>query len=173
MFFKFLKNLCKKNNPPIEEEAQLSAGTTENVSTETVESEDDTNLGQTTQPKESPNFFVLLDNGHAKSTAGKRSPMLPNGERFYEWEFNRDIVKRISEGLDKLNIKYHILVPEVEKDVSLSERAKRANEYCKEYGTKNCFFISVHSNAYGDGSKWESPKGWGVWTTVGITKSDD
>lgn len=119
------------------------------------------------------NFHVLLDNGHAKSTAGKRSPKLPNGERFYEWEFNRDIVKRITKGLDNLGIKYHVLVPETEKDIALTERANRANEYCKKYGTKNCMMISVHSNAFGSGDKWEDPGRWSVWTTVGVTKSDE
>ena len=119
------------------------------------------------------NFYVLLDNGHAKSTPGKRSPLLADGNRFYEWEFNRDIVSRIAEGLDALGIKYHILVPEVEKDVALSERANRANEYCKKYGTKNCMMISVHSNALGNGNDWQSAGKWSVWTTVGVTKSDE
>lgn len=118
-------------------------------------------------------LVVLLDNGHAKSTSGKRSPLRDDGTRFYEWEFNRDVVKRIASGLDKLGIKYHILVPENDKDIALTERANRANKYCKEYGTKNCFFISVHSNAFGDGKKWETPGGWSVWTTVGGTKSDE
>ena len=119
------------------------------------------------------NFVVLLDNGHAKSTAGKRSPKLDDGTIFYEWEFNRDIVNRIAKGLDKLGIKYHVLVPETEKDIALTTRANRANEYCKKYGTKNCFFISVHSNAFGDGKSWTDPGKWSVWTTVGVTTSDD
>lgn len=125
------------------------------------------------KPYEGVNFVILLDNGHAKSTPGKRSPKLPNGKQFFEWEFNRDVVKRIAAGLEKLGIKYHILVPENDKDISLTTRANRANEYCKKYGTKNCFFISVHSNAYGDGSTWTDPGKWSVWTTVGVTKSDE
>ena len=119
------------------------------------------------------NFVVLLDNGHAKSTPGKRSPKLDDGRIFYEWEFNRDVVARIADGLTKLGIKHHILVPEIETDVALSERANRANKYCKQYGTKNCFFISVHSNAFGKEGKWEDPGRWSVWTTVGVTKSDE
>ena len=63
----------------------------------------------TKKPYGDKKFYVLLDNGHAKSTPGKCSPKLPNGERFYEWEFNRDVVKRIAVGLEKLGIKYHIL----------------------------------------------------------------
>ena len=122
---------------------------------------------------ENVDFYVLLDNGHAKSTAGKRSPLLDDGSRFYEWEFNRDVVKRIAKQLDKLKIKYHILVPEDDKDIALTTRANRANEYCKKYGKNKCLFISVHSNAYGKGDKWEDPGRWSVWTTVGVTKSDE
>ena len=118
-------------------------------------------------------FVVLLDNGHAKSTPGKRSPLFPDGKtRFFEYEFNRDVVARIAKKLDGVGIKYHILVPEVDEDVALSKRAARANEYCNKYGISNCFFISVHSNALGDGKEWKDAGKWSVWTTVGYTKSD-
>jgi N-acetylmuramoyl-L-alanine amidase len=171
--FDFLKNLFGSHGtgitsaPGETSAAQESHTETVNITsgnTQTVETMD--------TEYRNKNFFVLLDNGHAKSTPGKRSPKLPNGERFYEWEFNRDVVSRIASGLDKLGIKYHILVPETDKDIALSERARRANEYCEKYGTKNCLFISVHSNALGNGDKWESAGKWSVWTTVGVTKSD-
>ena len=117
-------------------------------------------------------LVILLDNGHASSTPGKRSPKLPDGRQFFEYEFNRDVVRRIARRLTDMGIKNYILVPEVDKDVALTTRANRANEYCKKYGTKNCLFISVHSNALGDGSKWMDAGKWSVWTTVGVTKSD-
>lgn len=123
------------------------------------------------KPYEGINFHVLLDNGHASSTAGKRQ-LLENGEYFFEWEFNRDIVRRIALRLDSLGIPYEILVPETEKDIALTDRAARANSYCTKYGKDNCFFISVHSNAYGDGKTFTDAKGWSVWTTKGATKSD-
>lgn len=123
------------------------------------------------KPYEGINFHVLLDNGHASSTPGKRQ-QLENGKYFYEWEFNRDIVRRIALRLDDLGIPYEILVPERDKDVSLSDRAARANSCCSKYGKENCFFISVHSNAYGDGVNFSSAKGWSVWTTKGNTSSD-
>lgn len=123
-----------------------------------------------TKPKSKMVF--LLDNGHAKSTPGKRSPKFEDGSQFFEYEFNRDIVKRIAKKLDVLGIKYHILVPEVETDVALSVRANRANEYVKKYGKDNCLFISVHANAAGRGD-WMNARGWAVYTTRGKTKSDD
>ena len=116
-------------------------------------------------------MVVLLDNGHAKCTCGKRSPKFEDGRQFFEYEFNRDIVKRISQKLEDSNIKYEIITPEIDEDVRLSVRANRANEYCKKYGAKNCLFISVHANA-GANSGWGSGRGWSVYTTKGVTKSD-
>lgn len=117
-------------------------------------------------------FVVLLDNGHARSTPGKRSPKWEDGTRFYEYEFSRDVVKRISEKLKELNIRYEIITPEVDYDVPLTTRAKRANVFCDKYGKDNCLFISVHANAAGSKDKWLNGRGWSVWTTVGKTQSD-
>lgn len=117
-------------------------------------------------------MVILLDNGHAKSTPGKRSPKFEDGYQFFEYEFNRDIVKRIAKKLDILGIKYHILVPEIDRDIALSTRAARANQYCDRYGKENCLFISVHANAAGNGS-WMNGRGWSIYTTKGKTKSDE
>lgn len=117
-------------------------------------------------------MVILLDNGHASSTPGKRSPEFDDGYILREYEFNRDIVRRISERLEDLGIKYHILVPEVDEDVKLTVRASRANAYCDEYGKTNCLLISVHANAAGNGG-WMNARGWSVYTTVGKTASDD
>ena len=37
-------------------------------------------------------LYILLDNGHGSNTPGKRSPRLPNGKQFFEWEFCREVV---------------------------------------------------------------------------------
>ena len=123
------------------------------------------------KPFEGVNLHVLLDNGHASSTAGKRQ-LLEDGSYFFEYQFNRDVVQRIARKLDNLGIPYEILVPEVDDDIALSTRAARANSFCSKYGTNNCIFISVHSNACGDGKTFTTAKGWSVWTTKGLTKSD-
>lgn len=107
--------------------------------------------------------IVLLDNGHGKETAGKRSPVWSDGSQLFEWEFNRDIVCRIVEKLQADGIPYRVLVPE-ENDVSLTERAKRANEYAKEFNGK-AYVLSIHANA-GGGTGWE------VYTSPGQTPSD-
>ena len=110
------------------------------------------------------NRLILLDNGHGKETAGKRSPVLQDGSQLFEYEFNRDIVRRITLELDKEKIAYVILVPEL-KDISLAERVKRANAHHVECGKHTCL-ISVHANA-GGGTGFE------VFTSVGQTKSDE
>lgn len=116
--------------------------------------------------------IIILDNGHAKSTPGKCSPLFEDGTRFYEYEFSRDIVKRIANKLEELGIKYYIIVPEIEEDIALSKRANRANKICEQFGANKCMLISVHANAAGMGDKWMSARGWSVWTTRGVTKSD-
>ena len=108
-------------------------------------------------------FIPILDNGHGIDTAGKRSPVWDDGTQLFEWEFNRDIVKRVSSMLEAEGIQYRILVPET-KDVSLSARCKRANAIYSETSGK-CFLISVHANA-GGGTGWEA------YTSVGQTKAD-
>ena len=107
---------------------------------------------------------VILDPGHGIETLGKRSPKWPDGSQLFEYEFNRDIVNRIAEDLERSGIKCVILVPE-KNDISLSERVKRANKIWKNTG-KKCFGISIHANA-GGGTGFE------VYTSVGKTKSDD
>ena len=116
-------------------------------------------------------LYILLDNGHGNTTPGKRSPKLPNGEQFFEWEFCREVVnllyKRLQEYEEFTPIK---ITPEL-TDISLSTRVKRINQYCKKYGSSNCIMISVHVNAAGNGS-WMNARGWSAWTTRGKTISD-
>lgn len=109
------------------------------------------------------NPIVILDNGHGKETAVKRSPVWADGSQLFEYEFNRDIVRRIAEKLEAENIPYRILVPE-ENDIGLSERARRANAIAKENGGK-AYVLSIHANA-GGGTGWE------VWTSPGQTAAD-
>lgn len=109
-------------------------------------------------------IIPILDNGHGENTPGKRSPQF-GGDLpiLYEWEFNRDIVKRIAIMCTNVGIKYRVLVPE-DNDVSLQARCERANRIYNETGGK-CFLLSIHANA-GGGTGWE------CYTTKGKTKSD-
>ena len=95
---------------------------------------------------------VILDNGHGRETQGKRSPVWSDGKQLFEWEFNRDVIRRIAAILETEEITYKILVPE-NSDVSLTERCRRANLIYSQYD-KQAFLISVHANA-GGGTGWE------------------
>lgn len=105
----------------------------------------------------------ILDNGHGFGTPGKRSPKWADGLVFYEWEFNRDIVRRLQFMLAHAGIEWRLLVPETE-DISLPERCRRANEIHNLTGKRSVLF-SIHANA-GGGTGWEA------FTSVGQTEAD-
>lgn len=109
-----------------------------------------------TQPKQ--RYLWCLDNGHGKLTAGKRSPKLREGKRFFEYEFNRIIVKGIIKELKKHNILHYNVVPEVSVDNFLKGRVLRANNISSDVPK---IFLSVHSNA-GPGT-WTSATGLETW----------
>ena len=114
------------------------------------------------------NLYVILDNGHGEDTPGKRSP----DGKFREYKYARVIVQMLAEELEKLSIPYCILVPEI-KDISLSERVKRANKIHNEQhkNGKTVILLSIHCNAAGNG-EWKNARGWSAWTSRGVTESD-
>jgi len=97
----------------------------------------------------------ILDNGHGENTPGKRSLQLPDGRQLLEYRFNREVVQRMIALLKDKNLKYHLLVPE-EIDIPLNERVKRANRLNQSH---ICVLVAVHSNAYGDGTRFTVPRG--------------
>lgn len=103
-------------------------------------------------------FLWCLDNGHGKLTAGKRSPKLKNGERFFEYQFNRIIVKGIIKELKKHGVKYYNVVPEVNVDNFLQGRVLRANNVPSSIPK---IFLSIHANA-GPGT-WTNAEGLETW----------
>lgn len=125
--------------------------------------------------------ILLADNGHAKKTPGKRSPIFSEEmkkkygiECFREYAYNREIVTGIMLELPKYGVEVFDVVPEEIEDIALTTRANRANyrmNEAKKQG-KKCIFCSVHVNAAAN-SGWHNATGWSVWTTKGKTKSDD
>lgn len=69
--------------------------------------------------------IVILDNGHGIETPGKRSPVWDDKTQLFEWEFNRDMVRRIILKCYRAGIRAVKLVPEA-YDVPLADRCKRA-----------------------------------------------
>lgn len=95
-------------------------------------------------PEHQARYMWCLDPGHGKNTPGKRSPVLADGKRFFEYEFNRDILSRITAQLDDLGIRYFITVPEVEVGNFLETRVQRANGLSTALPK---LFVSIHANA--------------------------
>ena len=105
-------------------------------------------------------LHILLDNGHGNNTPGKCSP----DKSLLEYKYCREITAMIKDELDE---KYEcfetvILVPE-DWDVTLKERVNRCNKICKDKGSQNCIFLSIHNNAAGNSSNWMSARGWSGW----------
>jgi len=115
-------------------------------------------------PTHQPRFLWILDNGHGKKTKGKRSPKWADGKQLLEYEFNRAIVKKIMEALDKKGVKYHNLIPEVDVDNILKTRVARANKL-KVNSKLPTIYVSIHSNAGPENQpgKWTAAKGIETW----------
>lgn len=47
-----------------------------------------------------------------------------------------------------------------ETDISLSERCRRSNLYCRKFGAKNVLLVSIHNNAAGADGQWHDARGW-------------
>lgn len=110
---------------------------------------------------------ILIDNGHGQFTAGKLSP---DGQ-FREYYYNRVVARRVTAKLQALGYDAELLVPE-DDDVSLMERCRRVNTWCLLHGKSNAICVSIHFNAYGNGSEWTKPSGWSIFTSVGNTAAD-
>jgi len=118
-------------------------------------------------------YLYIFDPGHGGLvngkyvTPGKRSPKFPDGSVLYEGVNNRDNVKRIMAELLKRGIDCVDIVNS-NVDISLSRRVASANAL---RNTKSVY-ISIHSDAAGDGVNWHPASGLSVYTSKGNTKSD-
>ena len=126
-------------------------------------------------PTPKSNYLWILDNGHGGiidgvyQTAGKRSPVWPDGQVLYEGEFNRSIVNRLVKMCAEAGIECVNLV-DTQEDVSLSARTSKANDIYRKRADKGgkCIYVSIHANGFNQ----ESANGWSCYTSIGETKSD-
>ena len=118
-------------------------------------------------------FTWLLDPGHGGmidgvyQTKGKRSPAFSDGVVLYEGELNRAITNNIIELAAATDIEV-IDIVDSQEDVPLRERVRRANKLHKE--KRNCIYVSIHANAYGNGSDFNDAKGASVFHHVRSSK---
>lgn len=112
-------------------------------------------------------FTPVFDNGHGGriggqyQTPGKRSPQWFMGV-LYEGCFNRWVVNRLMERMDRGGMPYYHVSPEL-VDTPLADRVKRANGITNQAGYP--YLLSIHANAGGG-------EGYEVYTSLGQTKSD-
>ena len=120
------------------------------------------------------NITIILDAGHGESTPGKRSPKTDDGRQLFEWQFTRELSKRIKLTCDQLGIKC-IQANIDNSDPGLSVRANNINNIVRKESEQgnSCLMISLHGNAAGSNGQWTKATGWEVWTTEGTTKSDE
>ena len=96
--------------------------------------------------------YVILDAGHNEFIAGKRS----FDGSLKEWEFNRDVARRIALLLTERGIKsrvYFTAFTTMSEDVNA--RVKFANSENAD------ILVSIHANAYG--SSWNNASGWEIF----------
>lgn len=121
-------------------------------------------------------YTYLIDPGHGGVdpstgkyvTPGKRSPKFDDGSVLYEGVENRKKAAVLAKKMTAAGLDNQILV-NTWKDVELSRRVTVANEFARQ---KKCVFISLHSDAAGDGSAWHLASGISVYTSKGQTRSD-
>lgn len=120
--------------------------------------------------------LILLDPGHGDfvdgknySKQGKYSPKFSDGTRFYEGHNNRDNARRIADHLQALGFETVDVTGGSPEDVPLADRVALANKLGKE---RPALYISIHSNALGNGEQWNAASGISVHTSKGQTKSD-
>ena len=119
-------------------------------------------------------MIIVIDAGHNFSdTWQKMSPKKEDGTRFYEYQSNRRIARKLSMELDKLGVEYtYTIHPDDRNDMSLQNRVGKANAVAYKEGKDNVLVISLHSDALGTAEKWYDANGYSILTSVGDTKSD-
>lgn len=119
-------------------------------------------------------YCYLIDAGHGGvingvyQTPGKRSPAPVNGKMFYEGEHNRLLASKLFSAFKNNGIDFYDVVSS-DNDIALNVRVNRANMIAKK---KPCVYISLHSDAAGNGKDWHSASGISVYTSKGKTESD-
>ena len=117
---------------------------------------------------------IILNAGHGKETPGKCSPKTADGKQLFEWQFTRELSKRIKVTCDQLGINC-IQANTDDTDPALTTRANNINKIVRKEAEKGnqCVMIDLHGNAAGSNGQWAKGTGWEIWTTEGTTKSDE
>ncbi len=111
--------------------------------------------------------LVILGTAHGSNTPGKRSP----DGRLLEYRYSREIVAEVERRLKTDGCRVAVDLRQ-DYEPSLAARVAEVNRLCRQYGTKNCCYVSIHVNAAGMGDRWRNARYWTVWTSRSQTRGD-
>lgn len=116
-------------------------------------------------------FALILGTAHLSTTPGKRSP----DGRFREYAYSRKVAERIAEALKRDGFTVYTDYPagapnaqmrgttwKEEQNKELAWRVRYVNSLCDRYGSKNCIYVSLHTDAARGGNTWMSARGFSV-----------
>lgn len=116
-------------------------------------------------------YIIVLGTAHRMREPGKESP----DKRLKECKYSREICDEVAVKLKsygcKVQIDYEPLdLPKTmqspsakqERNNELAMRVNYVNEICKQNGSKNVLYVSIHVNAIGTDCKWHDANGWQV-----------
>lgn len=110
------------------------------------------------------NYYYLLDSGHGyrDESCGHKAVIEDDGRCFHEWIFNWEVRRHLANMLDSSGIKYIFVNSNVNSDMPIQLRAKKANNI-KTAIPK--VYISIHANASNMEKKgWEDVEGFEVFS---------
>lgn len=116
------------------------------------------------KPKPIMKRTIILDPAHGADVAGKRSPDGKHRECFW----SRELCTKIENKLTQLGVIVKYSNGKNENEIGLTNRVKNMNAI-----DETAFVFSLHNNAAGMGDKWYNARGASIWTTKGVTKSDN
>jgi|GEM_PF-1355507 len=108
-------------------------------------------------------LVIILDDAHGENVAGKGSP----DGRHREWQWSKFWVTELGRHLNDIGFTVEYTAPE-DKEPGLLNRVVRMNKI-----KGPAFVLSLHNNAAGMGDKWKDARGYSMWTTKGVTRSDE
>lgn len=116
-------------------------------------------------------YIIVLGTAHRMREPGKESP----DKRLKECKYSREICGEVAVKLKsygcKVQIDYEPLdLPKTmqspsakqERNNELAMRVNYVNEICRQKGSKNVLYVSIHVNAIGTDCKWHDANGWQV-----------
>ena len=109
---------------------------------------------------------------------GKCSPDAAKGLKnspyyYYEWQWSSIICTKLANRLKEEGFRVEFTVdPKNEREPGLNTRGKITNKIINDNPDVNWIFISMHSNAAGDGYNWSTATGYSIWTTKLENNSD-